>query len=485
MPDFVVVFALIAVFLITAALGSALVERSPLTFPLISLGVGLVLGDLGFSVVDVGPTDLTLEVVATLTLSLVLFLDAVNLQVDELGKKWLIPVIILGPGTAAIIALGAIPIALLLDFTWVVAFIGGAVLASTDPVVLREIVRDTRIPRPVRQILKIEAGTNDIIVLPVVLLLIAIALSQSGESVQWPLFLVKLLLLGPAIGFAIGGAGSWVMSKVDSTWGVRREYQALYGVALVLAAYAAAASSGGDGFLAAFSAGLAIVLLNQQLCDCFLEYGEVTSEMAMLLAFVLFGIVLSGTLDDLAPVPTLVTAGLVVFVIRPSVLSLMLSRTRMSWEARAFIAWFGPRGLNSLLLVVLAVQAEVPGAEMLLPVVGVVALASVAIHGASSSPFVGWYERRAAKETLAEEREATAPGLFGRDAGPVPRISVEELNELQAQASPPILLDVRSRSTYERDGMKIPGSVRVFPDQATEWAANYREDDRLVVTYCT
>ena len=90
---------------------------------------------------------------ATLTLASVLFLDAVKLQVTELGKRWLVPALILGPGTGLIIAIGALPFGLFLNFGWILAFIGGAVLASTDPVVLRDIVRDERIPRPVRQVL--------------------------------------------------------------------------------------------------------------------------------------------------------------------------------------------------------------------------------------------------------------------------------------------------------------------------------------------
>ena len=73
-----------------------------------------------------------------------------------------------------------------------------------------------------------------------------------------------------------------------------------------------------------------MVLLNQSLCDCFLEYGEVTSEMAMRLAFVLFGGVLSGILATVEIIPTLVLAALVVFAIRPSVLGLVLARARMS-----------------------------------------------------------------------------------------------------------------------------------------------------------
>lgn len=483
MSDLVLAFALIATLLIGATLVSGLVERSPLTFPLIFLGLGLVLGEVGLGVIKTGPDDLILEVVATLTLSLVLFLDAVNIEVDELGKRWLVPALILGPGTALIIALGALPFALLLGFSWTVAFIGGAVLASTDPVMLREIVRDERIPRSIRQVLKIEAGTNDMVILPVVLMLIAVARAQVGDTVQWPLFLGRLLLLGPAIGFAVGGIGSWVMGRVDSHWGIRREYQAVYGLGLVLAAYASSTASGGDGFLGAFSAGLAVVLLNQRLCDCFLEYGEVTSEMAMLLAFVLFGAVLSSILGTIAIGATLLTAGLVIFVIRPSVLGLLLLRSKMSWEANAFVSWFGPRGLNSLLLVLLAVQAEVGNSELLLAAVGVVVLASVTIHGATAAPFTAWYARRASKKTLAEEREGTAPGLFGRDEAEVRRITPEELNALLARPDSPIVLDVRSRSDYERDGAQIPGSVRVPPDHATEWAID-QANDRPIVAYC-
>ena len=144
------------------------------------------------------------------------------------------------------------------------------------------------------------------------------------------------------------------------------------------------------------------MLLNQRLCDCFLEYGEVTSEMAMLLAFVLFGAVLSSILGTVPIGVTLLTAGLVIFVIRPSVLGLLLMRSRMSWEANAFVSWFGPRGLNSLLLVLLAVQADVGNSELLLASVGLVVLASVTIHGATAAPFTAWYVRRASKPESTE-----------------------------------------------------------------------------------
>ena len=484
MPDFLLIFAIVAVVLTVTALASGPVERSPLSFPLLFLGFGFLLGPHGLGIIELGPHDATLEVVATLTLALVLFLDAVRLQVDELGKRWLIPFLVLGPGTVLIILLGAVSLALLVGLGWLMAFIGGAILASTDPVVLREILRDSRIPRSVRQTLKIEAGMNDVVVLPVVLVLIAVAQAEAGSVRDWALFLSKLLLIGPIIGFAIGGGGAWLIARITNRTNVRPEHQALYGVGLVLASYTASTFAGGDGFLGSFAAGLAVVLMNQSLCQCFLDYGEVTAEMAMMLAFVLFGIVLSGTLHQ-APLWTILAlAGLIIFAIRPSVLSLVLARARVSWEARAFIGWFGPRGLNSLLLALLVVQADIPGAEFLLATVGVVAISSMIVHGASATPASAWYGRRIQARTLKEERENTVAGLLVGGEEEVPRISPEELNELLSGPNPPLVLDVRSRSTHQRDGSQVPGSVRVLPDRIIEWAAG-QPTDRDVVAYCT
>ncbi len=208
MSDIASGFAVIAAVLTVTALVSGLVERSPLSFPFAFIALGLVLGGGRFGAIELGPHDEILEIVATFTLSLVLFLDTVKLQINELGSRWPVPLLVLGPGTGLIIALGAGAIALLFDFSWTVAFIGGAVLASTDPVVLRELVRDDRVPRSIRQALQFEAGLNDIVVLPVILVLIEVARAEVGGLGDWSVFLAQLMLLGPAIGMAIGGVGS-------------------------------------------------------------------------------------------------------------------------------------------------------------------------------------------------------------------------------------------------------------------------------------
>jgi NhaP-type Na+/H+ or K+/H+ antiporter len=424
--------------------------------------------------------------VAVIALALVLFLDAVNLELTELRRDWLVPVLVLGPATLLVMGLLAGLGTLLLDLPVILALLLGTILASTDPVVLRDVLRDLRIPRSVRRALSVEAGTNDIVVLPILLVLIAVAHADLGGPAEWLGYLGQLFVLGPAAGFAVGAAGSWIMDRVDQRFQIRPEYQSLYGIGLVLGAFVAGEAVGGDGFLAAFAAGLAVTVVNQTLCDCFLDFGQVIAEMTMLLAFVLFGALLSTLVTDVALLPTLLLAVLAIFVIRPVAVRLVLrlGRAGLSRYARQFIGWFGPRGLNSLLFALLVVAEGVPGGEELFAVVGVVVLVSVVAHGVTATPFSSWYVRKVSEQTLAEERAGTAAELFTQSPADVPRVTPSELAERLAGSRPPLILDVRSRSEYDRDGVRIPGSVRVLPDQVAEWAAD-RLRDQPFVLYCT
>lgn len=480
------IFAIVAVVLTLSALAAGLVERAPLSFPMIFLGLGFLLGPVGLDVMDINLHSPILETVATLTLALVLFLDAVNLEVARERREWLVPALTLGPGTLLIVVTVAGAGFWLLEMELVQALILGAVLSSTDPVVLRDVVRDQRLPSSVRQALRVEAGTNDIVVLPLVIILARIAGGDAGDAGEWMLFALELILLGPLVGFAVGAIGSILMERADARFKIRREYQALFGIGLVLGSFAAGDAVGGDGFLAAFAAGFAVSILDRELCDCFLEFGEAAAEMAMLLAFVMFGAVVSDSLSLLPPWPTVVLASVTLLVARPLWVSLLLSvrAVALSTPARAFIAWFGPRGLNSLLFALLVVVADVPGSELLFAATGAVVLASVLAHGITATPVTRWYAGKVEASTLAEEREESASGLFASHRDEVPRITIEELHSLMQGEDSPYVLDVRSRSQYSRDTGSIPGSIRVPLDEIPEWAARQQEK-RLAVLYCT
>ena len=235
-----------------------------------------------------------------------------------------------------------------------------------------------------------------------------------------------------------------------------------------------------------FAAGAVIVKTDYDLCDCFLEYGEVTAEMLMLVAFILFGALLSSLVTTVPLLPSLAFAAFVLVLARPVAISLVLRKTSISRRARGFIGWFGPRGLSSLLFALLLFHQGVPGAETLLAFTGIVVIASVLAHGVSATPLIAAYGRAMARETLPEEREATATGLFGGEYSylQVPRISVEKLALWMQGAEPPILLDVRSRSAAGTGEPGIPGSIRVPPDAIDEWAKD-QSRERPVVAFCT
>lgn len=482
-------FIILALVFTIAALASGIIDRLPLSLPIVFLALGLVLGPGALGVIHIGPHDPALIAVATVNLALVLFLDAARFDVDELRREWRIPLLDLGPGTLLTIAGIAVAVGLLLHTSPVQSLLLGAVLASTDPIVLRDIVRDERIPRSVRRTLTIEAGTNDIIVLPIILIAIQIMLATGSGAGYWTGFLSRLLILSPVVGLAVGGIGAWIMGKADERYSIRREYQALYGIGLVLASYTSAQALGGDGFLAAFFAGLAVALFDVTLCDCFMDYGEVTAEMAMLLAFILFGAVLGPLFGTINFGLALVFAIIAIVVVRPGALMVALLRAKMSPMARAFIAWFGPRGLSALLLALLVVQAGAPQATSLLAMTGVVVLVSVLAHGVTATPASKWYGEQIAKAkvTMAEERESDVAGLFEGEASDVPRVTPAELRAMMDKSPLPIILDVRTRAHYAESDGQIPGSVRVLPDQIHEWAAEVdpAAKQRKVIAYCT
>jgi NhaP-type Na+/H+ or K+/H+ antiporter len=484
MSELVLPFALLAVVLMLSGLVSGVVERAPLSVPIVFLGLGLALGEGGTGLLHVDVHNQALQIVGVISLAFVLFLDAVNLRFDEAGDAWLVPILALGPGTVITIGIVAAGAHLLFGTSLINSLLLGAILASMDPVVLRDVVRDERVPRSIRQALTTEAGTNDIVVLPIVIILSAVALDQAGGAQDWIVMLVRVFLVGPLVGAAFGYASVWLIENTRARFPISREYRALYGVGTVLAAYAVGEAVGGSGFLAVFAAGAVIVKTDYDLCDCFLEYGEVTAEMAMLLAFILFGALLSSLAGTVPLIPAILFAIVVLVIARPLAIGLVLRRTAVSKRARTFIGWFGPRGLSSLLFALLVVTQGVPGAEQLLAIIGVVVIASVVAHGVSATPLIAAYGRAMERETLPEEREATATGLFGGEYKEVPRITPEKLAAWLQGDNPPIMLDVRTRSAAGTGEPGSPNSVRVAPDNIDDWAKD-QSRERPVVAYCT
>src|SRR5262245_33813975 len=220
---FVATLALIGAVIVIASLLSGLVERSGLPQVAVFLALGAVIGPYGLGIVDVTVDSPILRVVATLSLALVLFTDAVSLNVSELRSHKLLAFLVLGPGTIASALLVAGAGVWLLKLPLALAMILGAALASTDPVLLRGIIRRPELSGTVRQSLRIEAGLNDAVLLPIVLVAMATFTHGAAPSPEnWPRLALHMIVLSPAAGVVVALAGIGALEMVRRKMGVRR-----------------------------------------------------------------------------------------------------------------------------------------------------------------------------------------------------------------------------------------------------------------------
>jgi hypothetical protein len=210
-----------------------------------------------------------------------------------------------------------------------------------------------------------------------------------------------------------------------------------------------------------------------ELCDCFVEYGQTTAEMALLFTFVLFGTSLIWKGFTVLSWPVLWFA-IIVLLVRPIAFLASLMGTSLDHQSRLLIAWFGPRGLSSLLLILVAVFAAAPGTEFLFFVCCFVVLLSVVVHGGSLM-FLG--SGRTANAPAAVEApspvrdggnamEAPATLIPAPGNNPGELITIGGLRELQQSGAPILLLDARAEVSFANSDLLAQGALRVEPDRA-------------------
>lgn len=540
--SFIATLAIIGVVIIVSALLSGLIERSGLPQVAVFLALGAVLGPVGLGVLNLSLDSSALRVVATLSLALVLFTDAVSLNIAEVRRRAQLALRLLGPGTLLTAALIALAGWWLLGLSVAAAAILGAALASSDPVLLRGLLRRRDIPTDARHGLQLESGLNDVVLLPVVL--IAMVFLNPGTTLNGAGFAklsLNLFILGPGAGILIGLLGVAALDLIRKRLGVRRDYESLYSLGIAFTAFAAAEAVHGSGFLAAFAAGMTIAALDVELCDCFVEYGGVTAEMLLLFTFVLLGSSLIWTGLTVINGPVLLFTA-IALLIRTPVYLLSLLGSGVDTRGRLLIAWYGPRGLSSLLLILLPVFAGLPGSGQLFAVCSLVVLVSVVLHGGSPMLLA-----RAARKRAAREHDEAGGGDVAREFGPGPampeeagsidhddsrsepaaastsreassllsdsqdvtacstdagavcqlgakdesvqvgsqRISIEELRRLWQAREPVTILDVRTERSLEGSEMQASGAVRMPPDHVAERARELGlKQEAWLVAYC-
>ena len=489
--SFVAGLALIGIVIIVSALLSGLVDRSGLPQVAVFIFIGAALGPAGFGVFDMQLDSPVLRVVATLSLTMVLFTDAVTLNSKEVRRHGDLAFRMLGPGTILCAALTAVAAWWLLGISPSLAAILGAALASTDPVLLRSLLRRRDISLVTRQALQLESGLNDVVLLPIVVVAIALGGQHEFGSGAFAKMGFGLFILGPGAGIAIGLIAVAALDLIRKRIGVRRDYESLYSLGVAFTAFAAAEAVHGSGFLAAFAAGLTIAALDVELCDCFIEYGGVTAEMLLLFTFVIFGssLIWSGFIGlDARTVMFAIFA----ILIRVPVYLISMIGSEVDRRGRLLISWYGPRGLSSLLLILLPVFAGVAGSDRLFKVCALIVLISVVVHGSTPMLFARLLgEREPAPppppppqpESPAEPK--TLPVIELAQPVGTQSITLEELDQLQKSGDEVILLDVRTERSRDTSDLQAAGSIRMPPENVVIQARELGlSKEAWLIAYC-
>jgi NhaP-type Na+/H+ or K+/H+ antiporter len=413
-------FAVVALLVLGWAVISNVLARVNVNGPMVFTVAGFALANPDWGPLSVDFEAPSIHLIAELTLALLLFADASRVNVSKLRRDIGFPSRLLGIGLPLSMILGSLLAAWLLeDLSWALAGFVGATLAPTDAALSAQVINDERISMRVRRVLNVESGLNDGIVTPIVAFALAVAASELGVTGQdhgsGGGALLELAV-GVAVGLAIGiGSALLVTAGSRKGWivtGGRR----LATLGAALSSFALAVALDGNGFIAAFVAGIAFgAALDDEVVDVE-EAGELPELMGEVLAFVVwfvFGAVLVPLAFANFGVSILVYALLSLTVVRMLPVALSLVGAGLDRQTVLFVGWFGPRGLASVVFALLAV--EVLGeSSFVVPALTAVSLTvflSVVLHGVTAGPLGSRYAR------FERDQEDPDPAPRSRRAG--------------------------------------------------------------------
>ena len=388
--------AVFGLLLVGGALISGLTHRSFLSLTALYVVAGFALGDAGVGVIDFDPTSGFVATLTVIALVVILFRDGLEVEREMLQEAWRPPLrkLALGmPITAALVACAAKG---LTDLSWTECFLLGALLAPTDPVLSSTVVTNPRVPRLVRHSLNLESGMNDGLALPAVIALVS-SLAADGDGFVWWEFVLQDVGVGLATGLIVGFAGSALLpsGKVLGEE-VAPHQKALYAIGVGFSAYGLAVlPPQGNGFIAVFVCAIVLGIRRPDVRVCFERRSEDIIEIVKLGVFVVFGSVLTveGLFTDGLAAVALVAC--VFLVARPVAVFVSLAGTRIDTPTRAFMAWFGPRGVATMTFALLVLNEGVPGGEQIFNLAALTVFASILVHGLTDTPGANWLVRRA------------------------------------------------------------------------------------------
>jgi len=366
---------------------AARLGRVGLSSAIVFVAVGFAFTQI-FDVLHVPAEPELVKVVAEVTLVWMLFADASAVQLTDFRRDLMVYVRLLGIGLPLTILLGGLVAVALLGFGVWPALLVGAALAPTDAALGASVMSDPTVPSRIRRVLNVESGLNDGIATPIVLVAIAgVAADEGIGGVHGPGHALVALLVGLLVGVLVGGAGGVLIRHARRKRWLSEELSGPATLALALLAYTGTLLVDGNGFVAAFVGGLVFGNTAGPGGEKEAYFVEQSADLAAMISWLIFGALAVPAIGRWFEWPVFGYALLSLTAIRMVPVALALLGSGFDRFSVAFIGWFGPRGLASVIFALLALEDLGPAAQEVTATIALTVLLSVGAHGLTARPF--------------------------------------------------------------------------------------------------
>jgi NhaP-type Na+/H+ or K+/H+ antiporter len=395
--------AILALFAFAYSLGAERLGRTPVNGALVYLIFGAIAGPVGLGLLDLELGGEGIRAIAELTLALVLFSDASNANLGVLRRFVRLPTRLLLIGLPLTILLG-IGVGRLLfpELALLEVAILATLLAPTDAALGKAVVTNPAVPPPVREGLNVESGLNDGICVPILFTFLAFATQAGGGESSGALALrlvVEEIGIGAGIGIGLAVAGAQGLKTVARLQWLGGPWVRIPVIALALASFGLAQFAGGSGFIACFTGGLTFGALIRQHKEAVLAGAEGSGEAFSLVTWVVFGAAVVGQHLGTTDWRAVVYAILSLTAIRMLPVALSVAGLGARTDAKLFLGWFGPRGLASIVFLVIVAQERLAGSDILIGTTLATVVLSIVAHGLSANPLAAAFGARSTAES--------------------------------------------------------------------------------------
>ena len=375
------------------------ISKTIITLPIVFTGVGYLSSHPLETLAEPEVLDSGKRLIAEITLILVLFSDASHVRFRKLRENIGLPSRMLVIGLPLTILLGtAITYFTIPGTAFGIALLTAAVLTPTDAALGQTVVTSPKVPDHLRQTINVESGLNDGLVLPFVLLgaILASAGMEGAQTDGFATLIALQVTLGPLAGIVIGWLSAQAMNAARTLKVMPEVAGGVAFLSVAFSAYIGSEAVGGNGFIAAFVAGMVFGNVDRHDIHFISEFMEGVGQLLTMFAFIIFGALLLPAGLAHATWHPVVLALLFLTVVRMLPIWVSLIGTGLKPRDTLFLGWFGPRGLASILFTLIMIdEFDFPREQELLSCVSMTVFISIILHGMSATPLSNWIGRKA------------------------------------------------------------------------------------------